>query len=565
MKTNYTFLFSTLIAAGMMLVSAGVCLAQDASYPIDSKVTPTTVRTVMAVPVPASSPKLAPYMVSAYAKEGYGNWKYGDGLAYEKRFDLMPAGYAGPPASGTKKLLHFFAMTDIHISDKETPVQAIYYGLSPEGISSAYSPVMLYTTQVLDAAIQTVNAMNKQNRFDFGISLGDDCNNTQYNELRWFIDVLDGKTINPDSGEKDDPVPGPLNDYQDPYKAAGLDKSIPWYQAMGNHDHFWIGSNPVDSYLRPFYTGTEILNLGIITVDPLGINSRGYYMGALDGRTVYGDILGAGPVKEFAVPPVIPAADPNRRSLHRDEWITEFFNTSSSPKGHGFSKDNATSGFACYTFEPKADVPVRVIVLDDTEREDDASKTGYGHGSLDAERYKWLVNELDKGQAEGKLMIIAAHIPIGIKYAPGGVGTFMAWSTLAAVSEDDLIAKLHTYPNLVLWIAGHRHFNVITPLPSPDPARPELGFWQVETSSLRDFPQQFRDFEIVRNSDNTISIFATDIDPAVKEGSLAATSRSYAVAAQEIFNNPVGFAPTGSYNAELVKMITPETAKKLNK
>ena len=52
------------------------------------------------------------------------------------------------------------------------------------------------------------------------------------------------------------------------------------------------------------------------------------------------------------------------------------------------------------------------------------SMLGYGHGSLDQERYDWLVSELDKGQAEGKLMIIAAHIPIGVEPA----GSMMGWS-----------------------------------------------------------------------------------------------------------------------------------------
>jgi hypothetical protein len=88
-----------------------------------------------------------------------------------------------------------------------------------------------------------------------------------------------------------------------------------------------------------------------------------------------------------------------------------------------------------------------------------------------------------------------------------------------------------------------------------DDARLELGFWQIEKSSLRDFPQQFRTFEIVRNSGNTISIFTTDVDPAVKDRSLAGKSLYYAVAAQQLFNNPISFLPSGSYNVELVNYL----------
>jgi hypothetical protein len=145
-------------------------------------------------------------------------------------------------------------------------------------------------------------------------------------------------------------------------------------------------------------------------------------------------------------------------------------------------------------------------------------------------------------------MIIAAHMPIGV----GLPGHYGGWSINSVVTEKVLINKLHDYPNLLLWIAGHRHVNDITAFKSPDPARPELGFWQVETSSLKDFPQQFRTFELVRNSDNTISIRATNVDPAVKEDSMAARSRSYAIAAQQIFKYPIA----SSYNAELVKQLS---------
>jgi hypothetical protein len=139
----------------------------------------------------------------------------------------------------------------------------------------------------------------------------------------------------------------------------------------------------------------------------------------------------------------------------------------------------------------------------------------------------------------------------------------MGWSASAAITEGDFIAKLHTFPNLILWIAGHRHVNQVTPLPSADPAYPENGFWEVESTSLRDFPQQFRLFEIIRNSDNTVSIITTNVDPIMKEGSLAAKSRDYAVAAQQVFNVLKPYAPSFSYNAELVKQLTPEMQVKI--
>jgi metallophosphoesterase (TIGR03768 family) len=529
-------------------------------FPIASKVVTTLQKTVVPDPIPADSETVLPYELSKYKQNGYGSWHHGPGLDSVRRLDLMPAAYSGASANTAARLLRFFAITDIHITDVQSPAQAIMFGYKGF-LSSAYSGVMLYTHQVLDAAVQTINALHKEEPIDFGISLGDTCNNTQYNELRWYIDVLDGKHIDPDSGVKGGAAPGPRAEFLDAYEPAGLDSSISWYQTRGNHDHFFTGFLRVDDYLRETYVGDEILNLGNIFTDPLGPDSRGFYMGCLDGRTPNGDIFGLGPVADFTTPPKVLAADPDRRSLSKSEWMSEFFTTSSSPKGHGFDESNVEAGFACYTFEPKADVPIRVLVLDDTQRDDEPYDNGYGHGSLDQQRYDWLVGELESGQADDKLMIIAAHIPIGVEAA----GSPMGWGSAACLSEEELIAKLHTYPNLILWMAGHRHRNIVTALTSPDGDRPELGFWEIETSSLRDFPQQFRTFEIVRNSDNTVSILTTDVDPEVQDGSLAATSRTYAVAAQQIFNNPIGLLPTCSYNAELVTQLSPEMQAKLNR
>ena len=105
---------------------------------------------------------------------------------------------------------------------------------------------------------------------------------------------------------------------------------------------------------------------------------------------------------------------------------------------------------------------------------------------------------------------------------------------------------------------------MVTPQPY-DPAQltqgPENSFWEVETASLRDFPQQFRTFDLRRNSDNTVSIIVTNVDTAIARGTPAATSRAYAIGAARIFGaNDVIRQDTSSlaYNAELVKQLTPQ-------
>lgn len=516
---------------------------------IDRTIVPST-------PIPSV---IHPYDISKFSEYGYGQYQYGPGLGYDERLDLMSAGYSNANVNEVSSLLRFFAMTDVHIMDEESPAEAVYFGIKENGIISAYSPAMSYSTQMLNAAVQTVNEINEKDSFDFGIFLGDVGNSGQYNELRWFIDTLDGNIVNPDSGIKDDPVPGPNNDYQDEFKATGLDSSIPWYTAIGNHDHFWMGTNPPTDYIRDSYTGSDILKIGNIFA-PGGLYRQDFYVGTIDGSTPYGTPIGAGPVNTTS--PITVPADPDRRFISVEDFMNEFLSSTSSPSGHGFS--GAEPGFACYSFDPNPDVPIRVIVLDDTQSADDLDIHGYGHGTLDQERYDWLVSELDRGQAEDKLMIIAAHIPIGVEMS-GALGAFMGWSTQAAVTEEELIAKLHTYPNLLMWASGHRHFNTITPQYSPDPEHPELGFWVVESPSLREFPQQFRTFELVLNSDDTISIFITDVDPITEGNMLAERSRSYAIAANQIFNLTPPIEPTGSvsYNAELRMELTPAMQEKL--
>lgn len=545
-------------------------------YPIEPEVQTTADRVIVPAPTPAS--KVAVYDLAKYQEAGVGTWTYGKGEPPVTRTDLMPKAYEAASVDQKHRLLTFFAISDIHITDKEAPNQGIYIQrLHPEisVTTSLCSGVMLYTTHVLDAAVQTINLMHKTQPFDFGISLGDAANSTQYNELRWYIDVLDGKMIHPSSG---DHLGADDVDFQKPFKAVGLDKSIPWYQVLGNHDHFWLGSVSVDhgprADLRQSYIADEMFAAGDVLGDPRKIVDRDYYMGVFDGSKPYGDVKFAGEVKDFPTPPKV-VADPDRRSLRTSEWLKEFFNTTSNPVGHGFDMADAEKGFGCFSFVPKADVPIKIISLDDTQKDDDKSLDIHGHGFLDEARWAWLKKELADGDAAGQLMIIATHIPIGVE--PSEPRCEMSWwlDPQNAVTIEGLLAELHSHPNLLMWLAGHRHLNTVKAFVSPDPVNaPEKGFWHVETCSLRDFPQQLRTFGIFLNSDYSVSIETINVDPAVKEGTPAAISRSYAVAAQQLINpdiwtfNPtkdptIAPMPSASYNAKLAKKLSPEMVAKL--
>ena len=512
-----------------------------------------------------------PGQLARYAPNGYGVWTQieDSGIDYmspEMDSDTVNNGWTTNPSLAAM-LLTFFTISDPHVADKESPARVNFFGCDypviPGGNAAAYSGVILYTPQVLDAAIQTINALHKVTPFDCGIALGDACDNTQYNELRWYMDVIDGKMIHPSSGAHK----GVHDiDYQKPFQAAGLDKSIPWYQAVGNHDQFWMGGALVDDHVRKILVGPHVLNINLSPDFATILTTSGFYMGVVDGSKPYGNIIYAGPQGDFHKPPTI-APDPQRRSLWINQWMNEFRNTTSQPVGHGFTPEMIKNGFACYHFYPRADVPIKVIVLDDTDK----SGLACSCGALDEERFQWLQNEFQEGQNADELMIVCSHVPVN-PYATQNTDQPFFCVTIrrfrpehSPVSLNTLLETVWSYPNMVLWIAGHQHRNMITPQPY---GAPGCGFWGVETPSLRDFPQQFCRFQIGRNTNGDLSIFVIDADTAapLDGGSPPSlTSRSYAIGAMEIFppvNNGVtvmdvqqgpGMDPaTGVYNAELI-------------
>src|SRR6185295_15497529 len=109
--------------------------------------------------VPNSGTGLSPSelpQISQYSKYGYGAYTYGGPLQVKQRYDNMPHGYTNPSPVRLKQFANFFSISDIHITDKEAPNQLIYLQqedpVNGGPNTTLYSPVMLYTTHVLDAA-----------------------------------------------------------------------------------------------------------------------------------------------------------------------------------------------------------------------------------------------------------------------------------------------------------------------------------------------------------------------------------------------------------------------------
>ena len=84
--------------------------------------------TVVPDPIPSTSEVILPYEVSKYEENGYGRWHYGPGVEDERRLDLLPVDSHGTSATDATRLLKFFTITDIHITDEESPAQAIFIG-----------------------------------------------------------------------------------------------------------------------------------------------------------------------------------------------------------------------------------------------------------------------------------------------------------------------------------------------------------------------------------------------------------------------------------------------------
>ena len=101
-----------------------------------------------------------------------------------------------------------------------------------------------------------------------------------------------------------------------------------------------------------------------------------------------------------------------------------------------------------------------------------------------------------------------------------------------------MTAYLLTQQRLIAWVNGHTHRNEVTAHSRGDGSG---GFWEINTASHIDYPQQSRLVEVADNGDGTLSIFTTILDhagPADAHADLSSTTALASLSRELSYNDP---------------------------
>jgi hypothetical protein len=432
-------------------------------------------------------PPSTPSVISSWIAGGYGVTTIGAGEAVTPVF---PPGSTVPPQGANPTMLvRFVHLPDLQLVDDESPNRLCQFDAPAApgaggGTDGAFRPQEGDECRILDAAIRTINTVNKALPVSFVLTGGDNADNAQTNEIEWFMSIMDGAmSVKCDSGNYDDPVPGPNNDGKDPFVAAGLD--VPWWWVTGNHDVNIQGTLPVDSAAQARAIGTTAL-------------------GETRDWSQAGGPLSKGPL----------VADARRLPLLRKDLMKL---VGSDSGGHGVGASQEASGKAFYTF----DVPgtaLRFIILDTP------AETGSVDGVIhQADLDSTIKPMFDQAVTDGKWIITASHHSTDQIADGSSVG---GTQQADALTEQQWIDFLGGYDNLLFSLVGHLHIHRVAYV------TPTSGhsFWELMTGAIADFPHQFRVIEVWDDDNGWIRLRAIVTDYQTDNDPVAADGRALAIA-----------------------------------
>jgi metallophosphoesterase (TIGR03767 family) len=501
-----------------------------------------------------------------------GNYRGIEIIGGEPHIVRGPVGMPGtPPGHGAERpLLCLAHITDLQIADVQSPTRfeflnRLFADPRYAQIVPVQRPQEALTVHAVDATIRTLNAVRgpaTEMPPQLAVTTGDAIDNAQWNELQNFFALFDGGLVAPDSGGpgyegvqsldwpddifwKPDGAgtngpdifrrefgfphyPGLLRRALRDFHAGGL--ATPWLSCFGNHEALNQGVG----------VHTEgIVRALVGDIKPLGLQDEFDHDQALELFTVRPEVFMAGPSRTIT-------ADASRRPITRHEFVEAHFRPGSRPHGHGFSERNRLDGTAYYVHDTPA---VRLIALDTN------CLAGGAAGCLDNDQAKWLEERLaevhsDYEAVDGREVRTGNKDRLVLLFSHHGTDTLTntrhgSQHTGPLLGATQVLALLHRFPNVVLWLNGHTHLNAVRPRFHPD--NPVRGFWEVTTCAVIDWPCQTRLIEFVDHG-GYLSIVCTmvDHDTPVAAASLETTDELASLHRELAANVPFRGARSGA-------------------